>query len=69
MRPKWHSAALVSKPGTLPVSVIDRQDAGPTDYLHDLDMSLGTGAPACAPFLTAETNLGRLTGLPLVAIA
>ena len=65
VQPKWHSAALVSRPGTLPVAVIDRQDAGPTVYFYDFDGSLGRGALACEPFLTAEANLGRHTGLPL----
>jgi hypothetical protein len=65
LRPNWHSVALVRRSGMLSVSVSDRQDAGPTVYFHDLDKNLGRGAPACAPFLTAETNLGRHTGLPL----
>jgi len=43
VRPSWHSVALVSRSGMLPVSVMNRQDAGPTVYSHDLYRSLGRG--------------------------
>ncbi len=59
---QWHQSVAT---GILPVSIMNRQDAGPTLYFHDFDGSLGRGALACVPVLTAEANLGRLTGLPL----